>query len=78
MQSQNRGSALFAAIQARDLEGVVAKWRDGKYETDGVKTSWIKIGNPEYSHMTGRRELFESRRDTRQAERSDWRRPTLH
>lgn len=35
------------------------------YHSDGVQTSRLKIKNPEYSQMTGRRELFERRRDLR-------------
>jgi bifunctional non-homologous end joining protein LigD len=72
-----RGSALFQAASARDLEGIIGKWRRGRYETDGVSTSWLKIKNPNYSQMTGRREVFERRRDHRQATRRDWHRPEL-
>jgi bifunctional non-homologous end joining protein LigD len=71
---RERGSALFRAAGERDLEGIVAKWQDGRYETDGVSTSWLKIRNPEYSQMTGRRELFERWRDRRGR---DWRAPRL-
>ena len=38
-----RGVALFEAIRGRDLEGVVAKWKHGRYDTDGQTTSWLKI-----------------------------------
>jgi bifunctional non-homologous end joining protein LigD len=55
------GSALFHAACARDLEGIVAKWRRGRYERDGLSTSGLKIKNPAYSQMVGRRELFEPR-----------------
>lgn len=72
-----RGRDLFNAACERDLEGVVAKWGRGSYETDGMKTSWLKIKNPQYSHMVGRRELFEARRDERQRRRRDYRRPVL-
>jgi len=74
---RERGSALFQAACQRDLEGIVAKWRNGRYPSDGVSTSWVKIKNPAYSQMTGRRELFEARRDRRQARRRDWHRPEL-
>jgi hypothetical protein len=57
---ERRGSELFRAACARDLEGIVAKWRYGPYERDGVSTSWLKIKNPAYSQMAGRRELFEA------------------
>jgi ATP-dependent DNA ligase len=48
---ERRGSALFHAACERDLEGIVAKWRHGRYERDGVSTSWLKIKNPAYSQM---------------------------
>ena len=72
-----RGVELFRAVCARDLEGIVAKWRDGRYETDGVSTSWLKIKNPDYSQMAGRREMFEARRDRRQLRRRHWAAPVL-
>jgi hypothetical protein len=72
-----RGSALFNAACNRDLEGIVGKWRDGRYETDGVSTSWVKIKNPQYSQMAGRREVFEARRDRRQSRRCNWSAPVL-
>lgn len=46
---------------AIDLEGIVAKWAHGTYQTDGRCTSWIKIKNPTYSQMEGRHDLFASR-----------------
>jgi bifunctional non-homologous end joining protein LigD len=72
-----RGLALFRAACERDLEGIVGKWREGRYETDGMSTSWVKIKNPGYTHMVGRRELFEQRRDERQQRRRNWRSPML-
>jgi ATP-dependent DNA ligase len=64
------GIELFDRVCQQDLEGVVAKWKHGCYETDGMSTSWIKIKNPDYSQWTGRRELFEKRRDLRQVRRA--------
>ncbi|HEU5256527.1 MAG TPA: hypothetical protein VFU28_11085 [Vicinamibacterales bacterium] len=55
-----RGRALFRAACKNDLEGVVAKWRHGTYQT-GQGTSWLKIKNPRYSQVEGRHELFEHR-----------------
>jgi ATP-dependent DNA ligase len=72
-----RGTALYQAACRRDLEGIVGKWARGRYERDGVSTSWVKIKNPDYSQGVGRRELFEARRDERQARRKDWRAPVL-
>ena len=57
-----RGSELFRAACKRDLEGVVAKWARGTYQTDGLCTSWIKIKNPGHSQREGRHGLFASRR----------------
>ena len=54
---------LFREACRRDLEGIVAKWQHGPYHSDGVQTSWLKIKNPDYSQMSGRRELFEQLRD---------------
>jgi bifunctional non-homologous end joining protein LigD len=74
---RERGSAVFRAASDRDLEGIVAKWKDGPYETDGRSTSWIKVRNHEYSQMTGRRELFERWRDCRESRRRNWSAPVL-
>jgi bifunctional non-homologous end joining protein LigD len=57
-----RGRDLFRVACERDLEGIVAKWAHGTYQAEGRGTSWLKIKNPEYSQMAGRRELFEPRR----------------
>lgn len=58
---EGRGEELFAAACERDLEGIVAKWKHGKYES-GPETSWIKIKNPAYSQIQGRREQFDRMR----------------
>jgi ATP-dependent DNA ligase len=70
-----RGTAMFRLAREHDLEGIVAKWQDGPYETDGHSTSWVKVRNREYSQMTDRREFFERWRDRRLG--SDWRSPRL-
>jgi ATP-dependent DNA ligase len=57
-----RGSELFAAVCEQDLEGIVAKWKRGRYHSDGMTTSWLKIRNALYSQMEGRPELFGARR----------------
>ena len=57
-----RGVALFEAIRDRDLEGVVAKWKGGRYHTDGQTTSWLKVRNPTYPQVEQRREVFAPRR----------------
>jgi hypothetical protein len=45
----------------RDLEGIVAKWKYGRY-VSGPETSWVKNKNPAYSQIQGRREQFEKMR----------------
>lgn len=74
---ERRGCGLYHAACERDLEGIVGKWAKGRYHTDGVQTSWIKMKNPNYSHATGRRELFERWRDDRQSRRQGLRSPVL-
>jgi bifunctional non-homologous end joining protein LigD len=66
---QGYGHQLYAAAQRIDLEGIVAKWKHGPYQVDGVLTSWCKMANPEYSQIVGRREVFEPRRDNRATQR---------
>ena len=72
---RQRGNDLFRVACQHELEGVVAKWRGGTYQS-GTRTSWLKIRNPEYSQWDGRRELFEARRDNA-ARRDRWVRPEL-
>lgn len=66
---RERGSELFEAACRHDLEGVVAKWANGAYQT-GDSTSWLKIKNPDYTQTQGRHELFESRRSRFEGRRS--------
>lgn len=54
------GVALFDRVCAMDLEGIVAKARDGWYDPE--RTSWVKILNEKYSQRAGRAELFRKRR----------------
>jgi ATP-dependent DNA ligase len=56
-----RGRDLFRVVCDRDLEGIVAKYANGKYQSDGRSTSWLKIKHAGYSQMEGRQELFEQR-----------------
>jgi len=65
-----RGVALFDAVRGHDLEGVVAKWKRGRYHTDGQTTSWLKIRNPEYSQIEGRHDVFAPRRSAWSRSRS--------
>jgi bifunctional non-homologous end joining protein LigD len=56
-----RGRDLYDVVCRRDLEGIVAKWTRGTYQTDGRRTSWLKIKNAEYSQVVDRHELFAAR-----------------
>src|SRR3984893_1680999 len=49
------GAALYREICERDLEGIVAKRKDGVYSVSG---QWLKILNPHYSQHEGRHEKF--------------------
>jgi bifunctional non-homologous end joining protein LigD len=49
------GTALYQEICERDLEGIVAKRRDGVYSSVG---QWFKVLNPTYSQHEGRHEKF--------------------
>lgn len=57
---ETKGTELFGAVCEMDLEGIVAKRKDGLYTAEA--TSWVKIKNPNYSQAEGRRELFERRK----------------
>ena len=59
---EREGVTLFQQVCALDLEGIVAKHRDGIY-LDGTtgRTSWMKIKNPEYPQVVGRDALFKNR-----------------
>jgi ATP-dependent DNA ligase len=50
---------LFRVVCESDLEGIVAKRKDGLYTPE--ETSWVKVKNPQYSQAEGREELFERR-----------------
>jgi DNA ligase-1 len=56
---EDRGLDLFRVVCENDLEGIVAKRKDGQYTPE--ETSWVKIKNPRYSQAEGRHELFEKR-----------------
>jgi bifunctional non-homologous end joining protein LigD len=55
---EERGEDLFQLACREDLEGIVAKRKDGAYD---LRASWVKIKNPAYSQIIGRNELFEKR-----------------
>jgi ATP-dependent DNA ligase len=53
---QGQGTGLFRAVCESDLEGIVAKWKGGRYGEN-----WFKILNPNYSDRAGRDDLFKAR-----------------
>jgi bifunctional non-homologous end joining protein LigD len=55
------GERLFHVACREDLEGIVAKLRNGAYDCKRA-TSWIKIKNPAYTQIVGRQELFEKKK----------------
>lgn len=54
------GRALFEAACARDCEGIVAKLAEAPYAILGRRSPWVKIKNPSYSQVVGRREQFDA------------------
>jgi ATP-dependent DNA ligase len=55
------GEGLFGLACENDLEGIVAKWKQGQYLPQ-QSSSWLKIRNRNYSQWVGREELFERER----------------
>jgi ATP-dependent DNA ligase len=53
---------LFRPVCERDLEGIVAKRKDGLYTP--AETSWVKIKNPHYSQTEGRHEFIQRQAGT--------------
>jgi hypothetical protein len=53
---EERGIDLFNVVCKRNLEGVVAKRKSGRYAT---VSGWLKIKNPNYTQSERRYELFE-------------------
>lgn len=57
---EEHGVALFGEVCRQDMEGIVAKRRDGLYDPDAP--TWVKIKNRQYSQAVGRHERFERMR----------------
>jgi len=55
-------TALFERVCDLDLEGIVAKHRDGHYTSEAEASTWFKIRNRSYSQWAGRDEAFERNR----------------
>jgi bifunctional non-homologous end joining protein LigD len=53
---EGRGIDLYNEVCQRNLEGVVAKRKNGTYAT---VSGWLKIKNPNYTQSERRHELFE-------------------
>jgi bifunctional non-homologous end joining protein LigD len=51
--SRGNGSALYRLACQLDLEGIVAKRADSRYEDNPSALNWIKIKNPAYSQKKG-------------------------
>jgi bifunctional non-homologous end joining protein LigD len=57
---EQHGCVLYRLTCERNLEGIVAKHREGLYDTR--KPLWTKIKNPAYPQAEGRVELFDELR----------------
>ncbi len=55
---EEKGEALFELACRADLEGIVAKQRDGAYDVTHT-TTWVKVRNPAYTQIIGRDKMFE-------------------
>jgi ATP-dependent DNA ligase len=53
---EGRGVDLFKATCGGDMEGIVVKLADGRYEPQ--VTTWVKIKNRTYSQAEGRADFF--------------------
>ena len=63
---QLRGAHTMPAAEPAcegDLEGIVGSGRGARTAPMGVRRPWLRIKNPKYSRIEGRRELFQSRRE---------------
>jgi bifunctional non-homologous end joining protein LigD len=56
--SRGNGTALYRLACQLDLEGIVAKRADSRYEDNPNRRNWVKIKNPTYSQKEGRGDLF--------------------
>jgi bifunctional non-homologous end joining protein LigD len=54
---ENRGVDLFKEVCQRNLEGIVAKRKNGTYT---AVSGWLKIKNPNYTQSEDRHELFDA------------------
>jgi ATP-dependent DNA ligase len=52
-----RAKRLFELVKAKDLEGLVAKRKDGKF---AAAVRWFKVLNPTYSQKADRQDFFQN------------------
>ena len=52
------GTELYQLVCQLDLEGIVAKRANSRYEDNAKDPHWVKIKNPRYSQQEGRADLF--------------------
>jgi ATP-dependent DNA ligase len=53
---ESDGRLLFEEVVKMDLEGIVCKRKDSPYKvTEAPSRYWIKVKNPRYSQLEGRR-----------------------
>jgi hypothetical protein len=52
------GERLFYLACREDLEGIIAKRKDGRYNPERQR-SWVKTKNPAYTQIVGREKLFD-------------------
>ena len=55
---EQHGEAFFRVCCEWDLEGMVAKRKDGIYRGDRRKSTWLKIKNSTYRQKASRANLF--------------------
>jgi ATP-dependent DNA ligase len=63
--AEENGVGLYKAVCSKDLEGIVAKHKQGPYTS--APQSWFKVINPNYSQHVGRREMFDRFRERQES-----------
>jgi ATP-dependent DNA ligase len=69
---EGNGSSFFELICQPDLEGIVAKLKQGHRTSDLNESTWIKIKNRNYSQSEGRAEFFDRGRKPVQSIHAGW------
>ena len=55
---EEQGEELYRMACARDLEGIVAKLKTGRYVSERQSSTWVKINNRDYSQKEGRHQMI--------------------